>query len=151
MRCSLSDGAFFYSSNITVRYCHKTMTRLKTKAGSNGWWILYVVSEELKEKLVLLFPEDYALLPIANLVKKRKTGITVVDWRKWRQWKAAQVSSFVANCKSSFLGRRAVTAGVLTACLTWKKNKTGLWGHALLGHSILPEKLYGFVNELHKC
>jgi len=41
-----------------------------------------VVSEELKEKLVLLFPEDYALLPIANLVKKRKTGITVVDWRK---------------------------------------------------------------------
>jgi len=41
-----------------------------------------VVSEELKEKLGLLFPEDYVFLPIANLVKKRKTGITVVGWRK---------------------------------------------------------------------
>jgi len=83
MGCSLSNGAFYYSSNMTVHCCHKTMTRFTTKAGSNGWWILYVVSEELKEKLIFLFPEDYVLLPIANLVKKRKTGIPVAGWRKW--------------------------------------------------------------------
>jgi hypothetical protein len=41
-----------------------------------------VVSEEPKEKLVLFFPEDYVFLPIANLVKERKTGITVAGWRK---------------------------------------------------------------------
>ena len=36
MRCSLSDGACYYSSDMTVHYCHKTMTRLTKKAGSNG-------------------------------------------------------------------------------------------------------------------